>query len=309
MSPPSLSSLRGQNLFDLTGVIAVVTGGASGIGLMMASTLLANNAKVYIVDLEKENVEKVAENYSKLAKEAGSTGEMIGLQADCGSKAEAARLAEEIGKRESYITVLFNNAGVMTGVAEPPKANDAKSYHDRYFGITEEDFSKSLSVNTIGPYFLSSAFIPLLFASKVRAKYNNDNIQPQIINTSSMNGWTKDPATGGHCYPYLLSKAAIAHMTSLLAHDFLPLGIRVNQIAPGWFVTGMSAPGTVDDYGVSSKHGSFESKEFGFETPVGGSGTAKDVGSVALSLVVNRFVNGECILVDGGTLLKHPSKY
>lgn len=99
----------------------------------------------------------------------------------------------------------------MTGVAEPPKANDAKSYHDRYFGITEEDFSKSLSVNTyvlsslalrtrlmkvahfdrIGPYFLSSAFIPLLFASKVRAKYNNDNIQPQIINTSSMNGWTK----------------------------------------------------------------------------------------------------------------------
>jgi len=53
---------------------------------MMASTLLANNAKVYIVDLDKENVEKVAENYSNLAKEAGSTGEMIGLQADCGSK-------------------------------------------------------------------------------------------------------------------------------------------------------------------------------------------------------------------------------
>jgi len=45
--------------------------------------------------------------------------------------------------------------------------------------------------DSIGPYFLSSAFIPLLFASKVRAKYNNDNIQPQIINTSSMNGWTK----------------------------------------------------------------------------------------------------------------------
>jgi len=141
--------------------------------------------------------------------------------------------------------------------------------------------------DSIGPYFLSSAFIPLLFASKVRAKYNNDNIQPQIINTSSMNGWTKvsslfafpsnsrsrfadptlrlfrplsrlqDPATGGHCYPYLLSKAAIAHMTSLLAHDFLPIGIRVNQIAPGWFVTGMSAPGTVDEYGVSKKQGEF----------------------------------------------------
>ncbi|GAA5985400.1 hypothetical protein JCM5350_007753 [Sporobolomyces pararoseus] len=309
MAPPSLSSLRGENLFDLTGVIAVVTGGASGIGLMIASTLLANNAKVYIVDLEKDQVEKIAENYSKLAKESGSKGEMIGLQADCSTKAAAAKLAEEIGKRESYITCLFNNAGVMAGKAEPSKESDAKGFHDRYFGINEEDFDKSFSVNTVGPYFLSSAFIPLLFASKAKARYNNSNIQPQIINTSSMNGWTKDPATGGHCYPYLLSKAAIGHLTSLLAHDFIPLGIRVNQIAPGWFVTGMSAPGTVDEFGISSKQGSMESEEFGFETPVGGSGTAKDVGSVALSLVVNRFVNGESILVDGGTLLKHPSKY
>lgn len=116
--------------------------------------------------------------------------------------------------------------------------------------------SSSLRIR-IGPYFLSAAFIPLLFASKVKARYNNQNIQPQIINTSSMNGWTKDPATGGHCYPYLLSKAAIGHLTSLLAHDFIPLGIRVNQIAPGWVVTGMSAPGTVDEYGVSSKQGEF----------------------------------------------------
>ncbi|GAA5945180.1 SDR family NAD(P)-dependent oxidoreductase [Sporobolomyces koalae] len=309
MAPPSLASLRGENLFDLTGVVAVVTGGASGIGLMIASTLLANHAKVYIVDLDRQQTERIAENYSQLARDSGSAGTMIGLQADCGSKAEAGRLAEDIAKRESYVTVLFNNAGVMAGKAEPSGATDAKTFRDRYFGITEDDFTKSLAVNTVGPYFLSAAFIPLLHASKVKARYNNSNIQPQIINTSSMNGWTKDPATGGHSYPYLLSKAAIAHMTSLLAHDFLPLGIRVNQISPGWFVTGMSAPGTTDEYGVSSKQGSMESEEFGFKTPVGGSGTAKDVGSVALSLVVNRFVNGESILVDGGTLLLHPSKY
>jgi len=51
------------------------------------------------------------------------------------------------------------------------------------------------------------------------------------------------------------------------------------------------------------------SDEFGFKTPVGGSGSAKDFGSTALNLVVNRFINGESILVDGGTLLVHPSKY
>lgn len=87
---------------------------------------------------------------------------------------------------------LTATTGVMTGVAEPPaKGADAKTFHDRYFGLSEEDFNKSLAVNTIGPYFLSAAFIPLLAASKVKARYNNRNIQPQIINTASMNGWTK----------------------------------------------------------------------------------------------------------------------
>jgi NAD(P)-dependent dehydrogenase (short-subunit alcohol dehydrogenase family) len=52
-----------------------------------------------------------------------------------------------------------------------------------------------------------------------------------------------------------------------------------------------------------------QSESMGFKTPVGGSGGPKDVGSVALSLLVNRFVNGETILVDGGTLLVHPSSY
>lgn len=51
------------------------------------------------------------------------------------------------------------------------------------------------------------------------------------------------------------------------------------------------------------------SEDFGFQTPVGSSGSAKDFGSTALNLVANRFINGECILVDGGTLLVHPSKY
>ena len=55
---------------------------------------------------------------------------------------------------------------------------------------------------------------------------------PQVIITSSMNGWTKDPATSGGSFPYLYSKSAIGHATGTLAHELLPLGIRVNGIAP-----------------------------------------------------------------------------
>lgn len=78
---------------------------------MIASTLVANNAKVYIVDLDQARVDAISARYSNLASEAGSAGQMVGISADCGSKAEAARLARELENREDYVTVLFNNAG------------------------------------------------------------------------------------------------------------------------------------------------------------------------------------------------------
>lgn len=305
---PDLTKLNASRMYDLTGLVAVVTGGASGIGLMISSVLLANHATVYIVDLDEKQTEAIADRYSKLAQDSGIRGKMVGVQGDCSSKDAAERIAKAIAQRESYVTVLFNNAGIMGGSAEPPKEPSGDAFKESYSSLTDDDFQKVYAVNTFGPYFLSSAFLPLLVASKSKAPYG-DKFEPQIVNTVSMNGWTKDPATGGHNYPYLLSKGATGHLTSLLAHDFLKIGVRVNALSPGWFVTGMSAPGTVNEYGISSKQGTMESDQFGFTTPVGGSGQAKDIGSAALALVVNRFINGESILVDGGTLLVHPSKY
>ncbi|BGP29119.1 hypothetical protein JCM10296v2_000857 [Rhodotorula toruloides] len=275
---------------------------------MIASTLLANNATVYIFDLDQKQTESIAERYSQLAKDSGSKGRMVGLQGDVGSKAGAEKIYEEMQRREDYVTVLFNNAGTMGEPTKPPEQQTAEAYKDTFMKLDDGVFRDTMSINTFGPYFLSIAFLPLLAAAKTKASYGQ-KFQPQIINTVSMNGWTKDPATGGCSYPYLLSKAALGHLTKLLAHDFLPLGIRVNSISPGWFVTGMSAPGTVDEYGISSKQGKLSSESFGFQTPLGGSGSATDVGSIALMLVVNRFVNGESVLVDGGTLLVHPSSY
>lgn len=78
---------------------------------MFASTLLANNATVYIVDLNQKQTESIAERYSQLAKDSGSKGKMIGLQGDVGSKAGAEKIFEDVQKREAYVTVLFNNAG------------------------------------------------------------------------------------------------------------------------------------------------------------------------------------------------------
>jgi NAD(P)-dependent dehydrogenase (short-subunit alcohol dehydrogenase family) len=126
--------------------------------------------------------------------------------------------------------------------------------------------------------------------------------------TSSMNGWTKDSSTGGFSYPYLFSKSAVGHATSSLARELLPLGVRVNGIAPGWFQTGMSVPEAEKDELGQVKNPTAQKPSFKIPTVATG-GTNRDVGSLALFLVANWFVNGETVLIDGGTLLEHPSSY
>ncbi|KAF4583395.1 NAD(P)-binding domain superfamily protein [Pleurotus pulmonarius] len=273
MADTILNELNASNLFDLQGVVAVVTGGGTGIGMMISSTLVANGATVYIVGPKQDDLDRVTNAYNQ----ASMRGKMHGIEGDVRLKTEAKRLADEIAKREKYVTVLFNNAGVGGGNFKRPSEATAAAFVAEFFDpVTQEVFDDTLRVNT-------------------------------IIMTSSMNGWTKDSATSGVSYPYLFSKSAIGHFTSTLAHELLPLGIRVNTIAPGLFPSEMSIKKKSDDCGVSHIP---SGTKWGFEIPAGAAGgTRVDMGTLALFLVANHFVNGETVLIDGGTLLKHPSSY
>ncbi|KAI0667286.1 NAD-P-binding protein [Trametes maxima] len=313
MAETVLNSVTAGNLFDLTGVVAVVTGGGTGIGLMISSTLLANGATVYIIGPGQAALDKVAGVYNNAAEKLNKPGRMYGIEGDIKRKSEATRLAEEIGKREQYITVLFNNAGVHSGSYSKPGIANAEGYRKAYFDeVSEDAFDHNLKTNAIGPYWLTFAFLPLL--EKWKESPGAARFAPQIVMTSSMNGWTKDPATAGFSFPYMFSKSAIGHATSSLAHELFPLGIRVNGIAPGFFVTEMTAPGTADSAGQSKLPPNFP---LSFEVPVSHplettgprAGTIRDMGTLALFLVANWFVDGETVLIDGGTLLKHPSAY
>ena len=112
----------------------------------------------------------------------------------------------------------------------------AEAFKSTYFeDIQEGTFNEVFNTNAVGPYWLTFAFLPLLEKWKA-AGYSSGSqkkFAPQVVMTSSMNGWTKDPATCGFSFPYLYSKSAIGHATGTLAHELLPLGIRVNGIAPG----------------------------------------------------------------------------
>ncbi|THH11656.1 hypothetical protein EW145_g498 [Phellinidium pouzarii] len=330
-----LSRLTASNIFDLRGVVAVVTGGGTGIGLMISTSLMANGATVYAIGPDQAKLDAIAKTYNDAAQGKEGKGKLIGIQGDISSKDEAKRLAEEVGRREPHVTILFNNAGILEGrMSEPPAQSapntslspssnptSATAFLERYWSVTQEAFDNTLRTNAIGPYWLSAAFLPLL--EKWKNSEGGRKFAPQIVMTSSMNGWTKNLATGGHSFPYTMSKSAIGHFTSGLAHDLLPLGIRVNGIAPGWFITEMTALGSIDANGIShidadetTKISEDKLPNFDIPTrqapgtgvPVLG-GTNRDMGSLALFLTVNWFVNGETVLIDGGTMLKYPSSY
>ncbi|KAJ3879402.1 NAD-P-binding protein, partial [Lentinula edodes] len=305
--------LEGQcatNLFNLKNVVAVVTGGGSGIGLMISSTLIANGATVYIIGPKQADLDRICGIYNDASTnlKSGSGGKMYGLEGDISSKTEAKRLSEEVAKVQPYVTVLFNNAGIQAGQFVPPSEASAAAYVSAFFDkIEPKDFNNVLNTNAVGAYWLSFAFLPLLERWKNSDEEVTKKFVPQVIMTSSMNGWTKDSATSGRSYPYMFSKSAIGHATSSLAHELLPLGIRVNGIAPGLFPTEMSLPGHSNEAGIAVAP---SDKKWGFEIPtVKTGGTKHDVGALALCLITNWFINGETVLIDGGTLLKHPSSY
>ncbi|KAJ8083196.1 hypothetical protein PM082_009066 [Marasmius tenuissimus] len=304
----NLEAQHASNLFNLRGVVAVVTGGGSGIGLMISSTLIANGAKVYIVGLKQADMDRVANIYNEAAEKIPGSGKMVGLEADISVKSEAKRLADEIGSREPYVTVLFNNAGIQGGQFVPPSLPSASEYVSAFFdAIKEQDFTNVFNTNAASAYWMTFAFLPLLEKWKNSTEEATKKFVPQVIMTSSMNGWTKDSATSGRSYPYMFSKSAIGQATSSLAHELLPLGVRVNGIAPGLFPSEMSMPGASNEAGVTVVP---TGTEFGLEIPtVPTGGTRRDVGALALCLVANWFINGETVLIDGGTLLKHPSSY
>ena len=118
-----------------------------------------------------------------------------------------------------------------TSVSPATHPTSAEDFLKRYWTVTPEQFDNVLRTNAVGPFWVSAAFLPLL--EKWKASPGGKKFAPQIVMTSSMNGWTKDITTGGWSFPYCFSKSAIGHFTRSLATELLPLGIRVNGIAPG----------------------------------------------------------------------------
>jgi 2-deoxy-D-gluconate 3-dehydrogenase len=206
-----------KNLFSIVGKVAVVTGGSSGIGRMIASGFLQHGARTYITSRKLEKLEAAA-------RELSVHGDCIAIQSDLSSMEGVKAFAREIGQREGRVDILVNNAGATWGAPL-----------DDY---PESGWDKVMNLNVKSLFFLTQQMLPALRAS------GSSEDPARVINIASINGLANP---GMPTYAYSSSKAAVIHLTRHLASDLAGDNINVNGIAPGFFPSKMTA-GLLDQF-------------------------------------------------------------
>jgi NAD(P)-dependent dehydrogenase (short-subunit alcohol dehydrogenase family) len=207
-------------------IVALVTGGGTGIGLMIVQALAINGAKVYITGRTSEKLEKVVELYGQ-----NIAGQIIPITADVGQKSEIARLVQEIESKESCLCILVNNAGIEEGSHPVSESKNADEMRKNMFddeSNTFEEWTETYRTNVAGMYFLTTACLPLL----QRSTETHKGYSGCVINITSISGLVR---VTQHHPAYNASKAAAIHLSNMLGAEIADAGlkIRVNNIAPG----------------------------------------------------------------------------
>ncbi|KAI1119392.1 hypothetical protein F5Y14DRAFT_1637 [Nemania sp. NC0429] len=281
-----------QNLFNVDGFVAVVTGGGSGIGLMATQALAANGAKVYITGRRTEALERAAKEHQP----ANGGGQIIPIgPTDVTKKEDLERLVEAVAEREKSIQLLVCSAGVSGPKAEPENT-DAEALRSRLWHNEDvDDWQDNYRTNVTAVYFTTVAFLPLLQAA-MRPKGQLEPYSASVVTISSMSGIMRHAQ--GH-FSYNTAKGATVQLTKLMSAEFQKAGIRVNSIAPGYFPSEMTAKGSDDR---QKSHVPEEKIQEKGHVPLARPGREVEMGMTVLYLAKNQYVNGEIIAVDGGVL-------
>ena len=254
-----------KDLFSLKGKVALVTGGSRGIGAMIARGYVESGAKVYITARKEAECAAPAEALPR-------PGPCTATPADLSTEAGCKGLADAIAAREPALNILVNNAGANWGA---PLAEFPDSGWDRV-----------LNLNVKGVFHLTKMLVPLLEKGGTAAD------PARVINIGSIDG-LKVPLL--ETYSYSASKAAVHHMTRVLAVQLAHRHITVNAVAPGPFESKMMAV-TLDRF----------KDAIVAACPLGRIGEPEDMAGVAIYLAsrAGAYVTGVVIPVDGGITVR-----
>lgn len=269
---------------ELNNKVCVITGGAGVLGTAMAASLASAGLRIALLDLDGEAAEREAK---KIGPSHNAT--VIGIHANVLSKKSLEQAKKTVNETLGHVDFLINGAGGnapgATTKVEQIRPDTGEDLVNGFFGLEEEGFRKVFDLNFMG------TLLPTLVFGQEMVEHK----QGVILNISSMNAFkplTKIPA-------YSSAKASINNFTQWLAVHFGKTGVRVNAIAPGFFLTDQNRFLLTDqETGALTPRG----EKIIASTPVGRFGDPEDLQGTVLFLLsdLSCFVNGVVLPVDGG---------
>ena len=263
-----------EEIFGVGGKTALVTGGATGIGRMIATALVQGGARVLICSRKAEACEKVADELNAI----GAAGSCEAFGADVSSAEGCEALVAEVRSRCDALHIVVNNAGVTWG--EPMASHPRKAW------------DRIMPVNVTALFEITRDLKGLLETSSPQ------DDPARVINIGSVMG-TQPVAEGA--YSYAVSKAAVHHLTKVLAIELAGSHITVNAFAPGPYPSRMTAFATDTDE---------KQEQVGRSVPLGRVGRPEDMAGAVLFLCGRggAYTTGAVIPLDGGQHVQHGMK-
>ena len=255
--------MKAAEMFSLQGRVALVTGASSGLGTQFARVLADNGAAVALVARRAERLKALKDEIE------GKGGKAVAIEADVTDRAAMTRAFDAAEQAFGTVTILVNNAGI------------AQSSR-RAIEVTAEEWRKVLSVDLDAVFYNAQEAARRMLAAK----------QPgAIINIASVLGFGVSKGVAA----YATAKAAVVQVTKALAVELAFKGVRVNAIAPGWFVTEIN-----DDY-LKGEAGEALKRAI----PMGRFGKAGDLDGALLLLAsdAGSYITGATIVADGGQVV------
>ncbi|HKS84585.1 MAG TPA: glucose 1-dehydrogenase [Pseudolabrys sp.] len=255
--------MKAADMFSLKGRVALITGASSGLGIQFAKALADNGASVVLV---ARRADRLAALKSEIEKSGAARA--IAVEADVTDRGAMLHAFDAAEKSLGPVTVLVNNAGIAHG--------------GRAVEMPPEEWRKVLSTDLDAVFFWAQEAARRMLASKK---------QGAIVNIASVLGL----AVAKGAVAYAAAKAGVVQVTKALAVELAFKGVRVNAIAPGWFVTEMN-----DDY-LSGEAGAAIKREI----PAGRFGNPGDLDGALLLLAsdAGSYITGATIVVDGGQVV------
>ena len=255
--------MKAADMFSLKGRVALVTGASSGLGTQFARALANNGAAVALVARRPERLKALK------AEIEGKGGKAIAVEADVTDRAAMTRAFDAAEKAFGTVTILVNNAGIAHG--------------GRAVEMAPEEWRKVLSTNLDAVFFWAQEAARRILAA---------NKQGAIVNIASVLGL----AVSKGAVAYAAAKAGVVQVTKALAVELAFKGVRVNAIAPGWFVTEMNDDYLMGEAGTAIKR----------EIPMGRFGNPGDLDGALLLLTsdAGSYITGATIVVDGGQVIQ-----